>query len=286
MAPNPAVEAPVVEARPKLGLVAGAGVLPARIVAACRAEARPFFVLALKGSTDPALVEDCPHAWIRPGAAGAGIAHCRNNGVKELVMAGPVRRPSFADLRPDLWSARVIAKIGMKALGDDGFLSLLVAELEAEGFRVVGVDDVLGDLLAVAGPFGRCRPDAQAEVDIKRGIQVARQLGALDVGQGAVVQQGLVLAVEAVEGTDAMLARCADLARLGPGGVLVKVSKPGQERRADLPTIGVETVERAAQAGLRGIAVEAGATLVMDHRAVAGRADALGLFVVGVAVET
>ncbi len=203
-----------------------------------------------------------------------------------MVLAGAVRRPSFTDLRPDLWAARFIARVGMKALGDDGLLSALISGLEAEGFRVIGVDEVLADLLAAVGPYGRVMPDSQAELDIQRGIQVARHLGALDVGQGAVVQQGLVLAVEAVEGTDSMLSRCRELARRGPGGVLVKVSKPGQERRADLPTIGVETVERAARAGLRGIAVEAGAALILDRRAVGERADALEMFVVGVAVES
>lgn len=267
----------------KLGLVAGSGDLPARIVAACRAEQRPVFVLALEGHADPALVAGMPHAWIRLGGAGGGLDHLRDNGVAELVMAGAVRRPSIRELRPDLRTARFLAKIGIRAFGDDGLLSALVRELEIEGFRVVGVDDVLHDLTARAGPYGHLAPDAQAEADIRRGVEVARGLGALDVGQGAVVQQGVVLAVEAVEGTDAMLARCRALAREGPGGVLVKVRKPGQERRADLPTIGVPTLEAAAAAGLRGIAIEADGALVIDGEAVGVRADALGLFVVGVA---
>jgi hypothetical protein len=126
-------------------------------------------------------------------------------------------------------------------------------------------------------------PDAQAEDDIALGFRVVRALGALDIGQAAVVQQGLVLGLEAIEGTDALIARCAALRREGPGGVLVKAPKPGQERRADLPTIGRRTVEAAAAAGLRGIAVEAGASLVIDHAAVAVAADRAGLFVVGVA---
>ena len=110
-------------------------------------------------------------------------------------------------------------------------------------------------------------------------------MGAADVGQATVIQDGLVLGVEALEGTDALLARCGPLRRQGPGGVLVKLRKPGQERRADLPTIGVATVEAAAQAGLRGIAVEAGGTLVVDAPAVTDAADRAGLFLIGMKLD-
>ncbi|HEY1364341.1 MAG TPA: LpxI family protein, partial [Xanthobacteraceae bacterium] len=126
------------------------------------------------------------------------------------------------------------------------------------------------------------RPDAQAAADIEHGLRIARALGALDIGQAVVVQQGLVLGVEAIEGTDELLGRCAALRREGPGGVLVKTAKPGQERRADRPVIGPQTVALAAAAGLRGIAVEAGAAIVIDRDEVAAAADRAGLFVVGV----
>jgi DUF1009 family protein len=121
--------------------------------------------------------------------------------------------------------------------------------------------------------------------DIDRGIQVARLLGAADVGQGCVVQQGLVLAVEAIEGTDAMLARAGALRRDGSGGVLVKLCKPGQDRRADLPTIGPDTVRNAAAAGLRGIAFEAGATILAERGVCLAAADAAGLFLLGLGPE-
>jgi hypothetical protein len=172
--------------------------------------------------------------------------------------------------------------VSYRALGDDGLLSAIVREVESEGFRVVGADTLLGTALTGEGPLGKHRPDEQALADIARGLQVVRALGAIDVGQAAVVQQGLVLGVEAIEGTDALLARCAGLKREGIGGVLVKAAKPGQERRADLPTIGRHTVRSAAAAGLRGIAVEAGASLVIDPPAVAAMADEVGLFVMGV----
>jgi DUF1009 family protein len=186
-------------------------------------------------------------------------------------------------LRPDWRAAKFLARVGYRALGDDGLLKAIIREFEGEGFRVVGADAILSSAVAPVGPLGRHAPDAQAEDDIALGFRIVRALGALDIGQAAVVQQGLVLGVEAIEGTDALIARCAGLRREGAGGVLVKAPKPGQERRADLPTIGPRTVEAAAAAGLRGIAIEAGASLVIDRAALVAAADRTGLFVVGVA---
>jgi len=269
----------------RLGILAGSGELPQRVIEACRAADRPFFILAFEGSAAPALVEGLPHAWVRLGAAAEGFRLLRENGVKELVFAGAVRRPTLWSLRPDWRAARFFAKIGWRALGDDGLLRAVIKEVESEGFRVIGADSILAAALAPPGPLGALVPDAQAEADIAHGLDVARALGALDIGQAVVVQQGIVLGVEASEGTDALIARCAVLRRAGPGGVLVKIAKPGQERRADLPTIGLRTVTAAAAAGLRGIAVEAGATFVLDRPALVAAADHAGLFVVGVAAR-
>jgi UDP-2,3-diacylglucosamine hydrolase len=266
----------------RLGIVAGDGELPRRLIGACRQAGREVFVLALEGAAEPATVADVPHAWCRIGAAGRGLALLRENAVAELVLAGGVRRPSLAALRPDWRAAGFFARVGYRALGDDSLLSAVVAELEREGFRVIGPDQILASDLAPEGPFGRLLPDAQADADIARGKHVARALGALDVGQAVVVQQGLVLGVEAIEGTDELIRRCARLRSEGPGGVLVKVQKPGQEQRVDLPTIGPPTIALAADAGLRGVAVEAGATLVIDRDQVVAAADRAGLFVVGI----
>ena len=266
-----------------LGIVAGGGELPSRLVQLCREKGRGVFVVALEGQTEAAAVNDVDHVWVRLGDASKAIEPLRTAGVEELVLAGAIKRPSLAELRPNLRVASFLAKVGKRAFGDDGLLSAIIGTLEEEeGFRVIGIDELVGDLVATAGPFGRHRPDRQAEGDIERGVEVARAIGAMDVGQSAVVQQGLVLGVEAAEGTDALLARCAGLRRDGPGGVLVKVKKPGQERRADLPTIGIETVRAAAAAGLRGIAVEAGGALVVDRAEVIRAADEAGLFVIGV----
>lgn len=269
---------------PKVGILAGGGDLPARLAAAVRGTGREVFVVAFEGQTDPATVIGLPHLWSRFGAAGSIIARLKTEGVGDLVFAGPVRRPSFSELFPDWYTTKFLAKVGTRALGDDGLLRSVARELEGEGFRVVGLHEILDELLTPAGPVGRLTPDEAAQRDIARGVEVARGLGALDVGQGCVVQQGIVLAVEAIEGTDAMLERCAGLRRPGGGGVLVKVKKPQQDRRLDLPTMGATTVEKAAAAGLAGIAVQAGGSLVVDRAAVGALADRLGLFVIGIEV--
>jgi len=213
----------------RVGIVAGAGELPRRLVESCRASGRDVFVLALEGAAEAETVRDVPHAWCRIGAAANGLALLRE-----------------------------------------------------EGFRVIGPDQLLVGALAAKGPLGSICPDEQSNADIERGLRIARALGALDVGQAVIVQQGLVLGVEAIEGTDELIRRCALLRREGTGGVLVKVEKPGQERRADRPTIGPRTVLLAAETGLRGIAIEANGTIVLDRHEVVRAADGAGLFVIGV----
>ncbi len=266
-----------------LGILAGGGPLPGRVAAAGLAAGRDVFLVGLDGYAEPAVLAPFRHAWARLGAAGRILSLLRAEGCHDVVLVGPVRRPSLLHLRPDAEGARLLARIGRAAFaGDDGLLAAIVRVLAEEGFRVIGAHEVLTEAVAPRGLLGRHAPDAEARGDIDRGIAVARALGAVDVGQGCVVQQGIVLCVEAIEGTDAMLARAAGLARPGPGGVLVKLVKPGQDRRADLPTIGPATVRAAAQAGLRGIAIEAGGTLLTDRAALTEAADAAGLFVLGI----
>jgi hypothetical protein len=268
--------------RPALGILAGGGQLPGRVAAAAVAAGRAVFIIGLEGFADAAALAPWPHEMIRMGAAGRIMARLRANRCRDLVLIGTVRRPSFFDFRPDAEGARLLARAGRAAFaGDDGVLAAVIKVLGDEGFHVIGAHEILNEALAPAGVLGTAAPDAQAMADIDRGIAVARALGLADVGQGCVVQQGLVLAVEAIEGTDAMLARAGTLARPGPGGVLVKLVKPGQERRVDLPTIGLETIRGAIAAGLRGIAFAAGATLLADRAAAIDAADKAGLFLLG-----
>jgi UDP-2,3-diacylglucosamine hydrolase len=253
------------------------------VIQACRASGQPFFVLALEGQAEARYIGDAPHFWCRLGAAAQGEKILRDNGTEEVVFVGKVRRPSLKELRPDWRALKVMVKATVRALGDDGLLRAVVREFEASGAKVRAPHELLTSLLAVEGAYGRVKPDRQARIDIARGATVARAMGGLDIGQAVVVQQGIVLGVEAIEGTDALIARAGPLQREGPRGVLVKVPKPGQERRIDLPAIGAETVEKIAKAGLGGIAIEAGGALVIDRAQVAARADALGVFVFGVA---
>lgn len=268
---------------PSLGIIAGGGPLPGRVAAAAAAAGRAVFILGLEGFAAPDILADWPHRMVRIGAAGAILQTLRQAGCRDLVLIGPVRRPSLRDLRPDIEGARLLARIGRAAFaGDDGLLAAIIRVLGEEGFRVLGAHEILGEALAPAGLLTAIAPDAQAAADIARGIAVARALGAVDVGQGCVVQQGLVLAVEAIEGTDAMLARAGALRRSGPGGVLVKLIKPGQDRRADLPTLGPATIAASIEAGLRGIAFAAGGALIADRAATVAAAEAAGLFLLGI----
>lgn len=266
----------------KLGILAGGGPLPGYLIEACRASGRAVFVVAFEGQADADVIGDAPHAWVRLGAAEDALGRLRAENVEEIVMAGPVRRPTLAELRPDKRAAKFLAR-GLLNKGDNGLLGAIVRTLEEqEGFRVVGADSVLGDLRAPEGAFGRIEPDPDMLEDIAEGARILRETGPLDIGQAVIVQQGLVLGLEAAEGTRGLVERCGPLRREGRGGVLVKLPKPGQEIRADMPAIGPDTVTAAAAAGLAGIAVGAGSTLVFDRETIVATADEAGLFVVGI----
>ncbi len=266
-----------------LGILAGGGPLPGEVAACAAAAGRTVFMIAFQDFAEPAVVAPWPHEYVRLAAAGRILASLREHGCSELVLIGPVRRPSLRDLRPDAEGARILARIGRALFaGDDGLLAALVRVLGEEGFAVRGAHEFLAGSVGRVGQLGRHGADAEALADISRGVAVVQALGRLDVGQGCVVQQGLVLAVEALEGTDRMLARAGGLRQSGPGGVLVKLVKPGQDRRADMPTIGPGTVAAAAAAGLRGIAFEAGGTLLTFPDRLREAADRDGLFLIGI----
>jgi hypothetical protein len=272
----------------KLGILAGSGELPLRLIEACRTQGRPYFVLGFEGFCDPASLAGAPHEFIRIGAGGGGLKLLRENGVEELVFAGGVRRPTIRELRPDWRAIRFSLKVGLHMLGnrrgDDALFRTIIEVLESEGFRVVGADSILSNLVAPAGLLGRVAPNAGAEADIRAGIEAARGHGAEDLGQAVVMRGGVAVDHEDADGTDALLRRCAASGK-AQGGVLVKMAKPQQERRADLPAIGPQTVTGAAAARLNGIAVEAGGCLVLDREAVVAAADRAGIFIIGVSAS-
>lgn len=268
-----------------LGLIAGGGFLPVRLAQACRGSGRDLFVIALDGANvDPALL-DYPHRVLHVSKPGTIERVLKDNDVHDVVLAGLVERPVFRKLRPDWKGVKLLPRIwGAARKGDAQLLSAVVDVFEESGFNVVGADQVMEGLLMPSGALGTNRPKDDNLSDIVRAARVVRTLGSLDVGQAAVVREGLVLAVEAAEGTDRMLDRVAELSdetETGRAGVVFKAPKPGQEMRVDLPVIGPETVRRAAAAGLAGIAVASRQALIIDKEETVAEADRLGLFVFG-----
>jgi DUF1009 family protein len=272
----------------KLGLIAGGGSLPVEIAKHCQRSGRPLFVIRLKGFAGAGLE---PFAGAEVGLAELGkcFKALKRAGCEAVCLAGQVNRPDFATLMPDLRGlAALPAAIAAARKGDDALLRMLVAEFEKEGFCVEGAHEVMDDLGLPAGPLGSHAPEPEHMADIDQALAAARAVGRLDAGQAAVVCQGLVLALEAAEGTDALLARVAELPEAlrgrpgAPLGVLAKAPKPTQETRVDLPTIGPATIEAVARAGLAGIVGETGRLLVLDRETVISLADDLGIFIVGV----
>ncbi len=275
----------------KLGVIAGGGELPVVLADYCAAQRLAYFVARIEPYAEPALAQH-PGASHALGAIGARMQAMREAGCDAVVLIGQVPRQDPRTLQLDDGAMAMLpALLAAAPKGDDALLRAVLAEHEKAGFAVVGVEQVMAALLAPAGAWGAHAPAGAALQDLKRAAQIAAVIGGMDIGQGVVVCDGLVLAVEAQEGTDAMLARVAALpaALRGAGGarrgVLVKRPKPIQERRIDLPTVGVRTVEGAAAAGLAGIAVEAGATLAVRRAEMIAAADAAGLFLFGFAPE-
>jgi UDP-2,3-diacylglucosamine hydrolase len=274
--------------RAPLGIVGGAGAFPMAVAEAVARRGRRVVIFALRGFADPG-VERFPHEWMRFGAFGASIRLFRRHGVRDLVVIGSVHRPRLKDFRLDWTTLKLLPRLARLYRGGDDHLLTGVADiLRDHGFRLLGVHDVVPELLVPAGVLGAHRPSAEDEADIALGLDLLRALGSFDVGQAVAISARRVLGVEAAEGTAGLLARLAKLRASGRlklaarAGVLVKAPKPGQSRRIDLPAIGAETVVQSAAAGLRGIAVEAGGTIVPDAAAMVRAADQAGLFLVGV----
>jgi UDP-2,3-diacylglucosamine hydrolase len=275
----------------KLAIIAGGGELPHKLALSCQNRGDDFVVVRLQGFADNKLAQ-FPGKECNIAEIGKLIRLMKNSDCDALVMAGVVHRPDFSSLRPDWRGAALAPKVIAAARkGDGALLDVLVETFEAEGFLVVGAEEVSGDLFAAAGAVGSILPNDMARQDMRKASALVRALGPFDVGQGAVVRNGFVLAIEAAEGTDKMLRRCADLPPdlrgFDPGetpeprGVLLKRPKPGQEMRVDLPTIGVETVRLVHECQLAGIALAADAALIVDRELVAEEADRRGIFVYG-----
>jgi len=270
-----------------LAILCGGGGLALEAARWARLNGREVFLVGIVGSAGSD-VESFPHVWLRLGELGKLFAALREREIVDVAILGSVRRPEFSDLKLD-WGA--VARVGEIARlfrgGDNSLLAGVARLLEREGLRVVGVRDYAPQLRAPAGVVAGRAPEGEAESDIAFGAALLRALSPFDVGQGAVVANGRVLAIEAAEGTDEMLARVARMrasGRLrlkGRAGVFVKAAKRGQDMRLDLPAVGLETIASAANAELSGIAIAAGEALIADRSAFAASAEKAALFVFG-----
>ena len=276
-----------------LAVICGGGSFPAALADAVAARGRRPVMFGIRGWADPKVVERYSHHWIAIGQAGRFFRLAKAENCREVLFIGTVLRPPITQLRLDWRTIMLMPRvIRFFRGGDDKLLSGVAGVAESVGLRVVGVKDVAPELFVPEGVLGRHRPSERDRFDIGRALKVIAALGPYDVGQAAVVADGNVLAVEAAEGTDHMLGRISELRRLGrvtsPSGVgvLVKAPKPGQDRRFDLPSIGPRTIEHVARAGLAGLAVTAGSTMVAEPGAVIAAADREKVFVVGVREET
>ncbi len=273
--------------RGKLGLIAGGGALPLAVAARCEAEGRAVHVIRLAGFADTHLVR-YPGIEASMAEIGRILSEMKSAGCQVVCLAGTVNRPDFKTLRPDFKGATLLPGIVAAATkGDDALLRKILSIFEAEGFAVEGADDILGGETLPTGSLGRVHPTEGQLSDLRKALHVAEKSGELDIGQGAVVCDGLVLAVEAQEGTDAMLRRVAGLPsdlrgdRQAPKGALGKAPKPIQDLRVDMPVMGARTLELAAEAGLAGVGGQAGRLILIDRAAMIEAADRLGLFIWG-----
>lgn len=274
----------------KLGLIAGGGDLPREIADALAG--RPLFVVRVRGHAeeDFADLDSVEHSV---GEIGGIVKSLKAAGCDAICFAGYVTRPDLKTLRVDARGLKLLPRViaeGRK--GDDAILRVVVGEFERAGFAVIGADSLLGSQAVEPGRLGTAEADEMALADAEKAMAIAAEIGRLDIGQGAVVADGLVLAVEAQEGTNAMLERVAALPQALRGragerrGVLAKRPKPIQERRVDMPTIGVDTVERCAAAGLAGIVLEAHGALIVRREEVIRALDRNGLFLLVQPAET
>ena len=272
----------------KLGIVASGGELPVALAEHCAATGQQYFVARVSPFADEAAFANHPGASHGLGAMGARAEALKQAGCDALVFVGRVMRPDLSTLQFDDAAMQMLPSL-IPALGkgDDALLRALLDEHVKLGFQIVGADEVMRDITAPAGVLGAHAPDDNARKEIALAAKVVAAIGALDIGQAAVVCDKLVLGVEAQEGTDALLARILELPPHVRGsaekrrGVLLKRPKPLQERKIDLPVIGVRTIDGASRAGLAGIAVEAGSALLIRREALIAAADAAGLFVYG-----
>lgn len=267
---------------PPLCIIAGKGDLPWRLYDAARRD-RVCHVLALRGYCDKKRVSQLNDnaRWVSLTAIVSELRKTKEAGVTQLVMAGAVRRPSLlAMTRWDRATWQLAKKILTKGRGDDHLLRLIIHQMEQEGFKVLGVKNIVGEeLMAQRNFYNNGFYPSIYKSDIAAGLEAVRHVSAADIGQSIIVQQGQVVAVEGLEGTDELIKRCKRLLRKGRGGVFFKFKKKDQDERVDLPTIGVSTITHCVRSGIDGLALEEGGVIILDEAAVMALCERHGLFI-------
>lgn len=260
----------------KTGLIAGKGDLPFLMRDALLSQSHELFILAIKDATNPALVEGLPHQWIDMAEIARTLEIFSEQSIKNIVMAGGMKRPPMKALKPPALAARILKRMGTAFLrGDDALFKAIVSIFEEEGFSIIGADEVLQELLTPKGTLTTTKPEN--EQDIQQAINAAKALGTRDVGQAVIALNGEIIGEEDSAGTDALLKRVGS----AQGAILAKAKKPNQERRVDLPTIGPDTITRLSEYGYTGIVLEANHSLILHRETVIKHANEHGLFVVG-----
>ena len=254
--------------------------MPKLIAQACAP--RPLFVIAYHGYADPEFIKDHAHVWLHLGQVGQAMKCLRERNIREIVMVGKCERPSLRHLLPDGQGVRLLSKIGLRWPGDNHLLTLIQDFLYEEGFVLKSPQEILQTLIAPLGPLGVCTPSDDSLRDIDVGRRALSAMSSLDFGQGLAIQNGLILGVEAAEGTDLCILRSGELAHPdGPKPLYVKRAKVGQNEKLDLPVIGPSTLDHLIKAGFQGIAYEAERTLLLSIKELANKADQNDVFLWG-----
>lgn len=270
---------------PRLALFGGQGDLPQKIIQKCQQEGRFIFLVAFEGQTPEALTQDVPHDWVKLGALGKLLDILQTQKIDQIVFAGGIKRPAFSELSLDWEGTKFITRIGFKSLGDDALLTHIATYFEEKGYGLIAPHTLLHNLLVDAGPLTQRIPTPEEMQDIQDGVGILTQLGYLDIGQSLIIQEGLILGIEAIEGTAELIRRVKAYQRPSRGGILIKMAKPQQHPHLDLPTIGPETVKQAAATGLVGIAVEAAKGQLLHKDDTIFLANHHNIFIYGFDVE-
>jgi DUF1009 family protein len=266
-----------------IGIIAGKGTLPKQLIHTLLENNVKPYLVALTDITDKETTESVETIWCRVTAVGKIMSFFKQNNVKQLVLVGGMKRPSFASLVPDIQGLKLLNRLRkLKSAGDDKMLGTITKFLEENGFEILGVDEVVPELLPQKGAIGSIEPSKDNMDDINYGKHIAQEIGKLDIGQAVIVQNAVTLGVEGIEGTDELITRCGPLQFDGSGAILVKLKKPKQDRRIDLPSIGPKTIERLHEFKFKGVVIEAGNSLILDREETIKKANQLGIFIYGI----